>query len=116
MTTREEEVQQSINKLWTILDGDTTISESMKIMGATEKDIKDADEAIRKDKTGGLYNQTVMEIMIAVYGYLKYLGGIDTTKIFNLGTHSFDKEPSRNDIGIMDEQLYLYQGDWVKWR
>ena len=115
--TREEELQHSINTIWTILDGDISIAEAMKIMGATDKEIKEAAIAVKKDKTGGLYNHATLEIKIAAYSYLKILKGIDITKIFNLTQHSFKAEAATSDIGIMDDQLYLYlrNGEWSKW-
>lgn len=112
----EEQRQESVNKIWSILDGETTIAEAMTILGANEKDIKAADKAVKKDKSGATFNKALVEIKMAAYTYLKYLEGIDITKIFNLTQKSFTKEPIRNDIGIKDEELYLYQGEWVKWQ
>ena len=110
-----EDYTEINNKLWQILEGEMPIAEAMELMGASQEDICQADEVIREDGTGATYTKVFIEIMIAAYNYLRKFGGVDETKVYNLTIHSFTKEPSRNDIGIMGDQLYLYQGDWTKW-
>lgn len=96
--------------LWKILQGKSTMPDAIKYFGASEKESSDIMTEIKEADKHDAMNYFVMGQQLArmAYDKLVEIGEIDSTKIFNLATHSFEGENHLGDVGFCGDKTYRY--------
>ena len=97
----------NVEKLKDILCRKCTIGEAIDFFCENTKASEYNNEDIFQE-----FNDSQLILKLA-YSKLVELGEIDTTKIFNTASSSFDGEHHVGDIGFCDDRIYLYVDTWM---
>jgi len=105
----------TIEEAWKVVNGKTTLPEAMKIFGRTDDEIKEKIDDLNSRKATFAYFAIGNTYVTLAYDYLVKEGEIDSTKIFNLASKSFDESENRQgDMGRAGDKRYIFTDD--KWK
>lgn len=99
--------------LWKILQGKSTMPYAIKYFGASEKEISEIMTEIKEADKHDATNYFIMGQQLArmAYDKLVELNEIDSTKIFNLATHSSEGQSYLGDMGFCGDKTYRYTNE-----
>lgn len=96
--------------LWKILNGECTLPEALKKFGSEQEAIDEITTRLKKADKADVSNYAAFCHWIKVITYKELVGRgkVDSTKIFNLATNSFDGEGRSGDMGISGCKNYIF--------
>lgn len=107
--------QDRIKLYWSILKGNISLKETIKIFDPEITEEK-VEALLDEEKSSWTVFSLVGALQFSSYLSLVALGLIDGEKIFHMGSSSTDPEPSKvrhGDIGYKGKNMYRYaNGKW----